>query len=48
MMQFYGKGNHITALSVKLSEEQKINLFAFLRGSTDKYFCQPMDFVDNV
>lgn len=48
MMQFCIKGNHITALNIKQSQELKINQFGFLRGSTDKHFGQPMHFVDNV
>ena len=46
MMQFYVKGNHITTLNIRQSEELKIN--KFLTGSTDKHFGQPMRFVDNV
>lgn len=48
MMQFYVKGNHITALNMKQPEELKIKRFGFLRGSADKHFGQPMHFVDDV
>lgn len=48
MMQFYVKGNHITALNMKQPEELKIKRFGFLRGSADKQFGQPMHFVDDV
>lgn len=48
MMQFYVKGNHITVLNIKQSEELKIKWFGFLRGSADKHFGQPVHFVDDV
>lgn len=47
-MQFYVKGNHITALNIRQPEELKINRLGFLRGRADKHFGQPMHFVDDV